>query len=104
RLGLDVTDPKDFPFIYKRLAALTAPEKTHIDDSEIVTGIMALPRLDSVVGRPRRSGRTLSPDAKPVPAITLDWTDALSVSKAWSESEDSAASTPPFRSLSTTKT
>ena len=43
RLGLDVTDRGDLPFIYRRLLSLAAPSNTHIDDSQIVTGVIPLP-------------------------------------------------------------
>jgi hypothetical protein len=101
RLGLDVTDPNDLPFIYKRLSALTAPAKTHIDDSEIVTGALPLPAVENgtVALCARQSGRAVFPDAKPVSKTTLNWTDALSLTKAWNREEDSVTTTSPFFSL-----
>lgn len=101
RLGLDVTDPDDLPFIYQRLRGLPAPAKIHVDDSEIVTGILPLPAFENgaFAVRVRHSGRSFSPDEQPVPTTTLNWRDALFLASAWRQGVDSVAATPPFCSL-----
>lgn len=98
RLGLDVTDPNDLPFIYKRLSALTAPAKTHIDDSEIVTGTLPLPAFENgtVALCARQAGRSVFPSANPASRATLDWTQSLSLAKAWNRAEDSVEISPSF--------
>ncbi|MGJ7506445.1 hypothetical protein [Variovorax sp. GT1P44] len=101
RLGLAVTDPGDLPFIYDRLKGLRAPVKIHIDDSAVVTGTLPMPAFEdgAIVLRPRRSGRAVRADAKPVPTASLDWTGALTLPTAWDASRDDAAAVLPFRRL-----
>ena len=66
RLGLDVTDRGDLPFIYKRLVKLPAPSTTHIDDSQIATGVFPLLAIEDGRGvvRARESGRAVIPKRK----------------------------------------
>ena len=84
RLGLDVTDPNDLPFIYERLRGLAAPAAIHIDDSEIVTGSLPLPAFENgtIMVRARRTGRAITAEAEPAPTATLDWTGARSLADA----------------------
>jgi hypothetical protein len=100
RLGLAVTDPNDLPFIYKRLTSLNAPARIHIDDSEIITGVIPLPAFEDgkIAVMSVSSGRALIPDPKPAPTMTLDWSDALSVGKSWDSARDTTA-IPPFKKL-----
>jgi len=106
RLDLDVTDPRDLPFIYERLSGLTAPVKVHIDDSEIVTGVIPLPAFENgtVAVLARQTGRSLSQDKESVRTATLNWSEALSLAEAWHPAEDSAEAIPPFCDLSDTAT
>ncbi len=101
RLGLDLTDPNDLPFIYKRLRDLPAPVQIHTDDSEVVTGVLPLPSFENgtVAVCARKLGISVFPDAKPMPKINLNWTDALFLEKAWHQKQSSAAATPPFFDL-----
>lgn len=101
RLGLAVTDPDDLAFIYDRLKGLRGPVKIHIDDSAVVTGVLPMPAFEdgAVVVRPRRTGRAVRADAKPVPTASLDWTGALALPTAWNAARDDAAAVPPFRRL-----
>ena len=88
RLGLDATDPADLPFIYQRLSSLSAPTKVHVDDSEIVTGVLPLPAFENgtIVLHARDTTRSTAPVSAGQPA-SLDWTAALTLSSAWGPDE-----------------
>jgi hypothetical protein len=78
RLSLAVTDPTDIPFIYQELARLGAPRKVHIDDSEIVTGVLALPVVDGAVLIPKSTSRPAEAGRPSAEARgDLDWSDLL---------------------------
>jgi hypothetical protein len=98
RLGLNVTDRDDLPFIYQRLSSLQAPVRTHADDSEILTGVFPLVSLRNRNGiiRARSAGRTLTSGGAATESATLDWTGALSLASAWDPATASAADVPPF--------
>lgn len=100
RLGLAVTDRNDLPFIYKRLKGLNAPAKIHIDDSEVVTGVVPLPAFEngSIILRARRAGRSIIRDAEPPQTATLNWTGALSLASALNDDVDPTA-VKPFRTF-----
>jgi hypothetical protein len=99
RLGLRVTDRKDLPLIYERLKSLGAPLRIHMDDGEIVTGVLPLPLVENgkVILRVLQTGRALRQEAEPPHKATLNWTEALSLRGG--REIDLAASTSPFHSL-----
>lgn len=83
RLGLRVTDPNDLPFIYQRLRDVSVATKAHMDDSEIVTGIVPLPAFEGgkVVQRAVSFGVSYSSHEAPPRTAQLDWSGALSMRK-----------------------
>ncbi|GHJ44043.1 hypothetical protein Cs7R123_13850 [Catellatospora sp. TT07R-123] len=61
RLGLTTTRPGDLPLVYRHLLTLGAPPGVHVDDSEVVTGVLALPVAGADVVVPVDTGRGLGP-------------------------------------------
>jgi hypothetical protein len=102
RLGLRVTDPKDLPFIYQRLRTVSVPTKSHIDDSEIVTGVLPLPAFEEskIVVTAVRSGVSYSKDETPPHTAALDWSEALSMLTS-EPIAISAATDPPLQQFDT---
>jgi hypothetical protein len=80
RLRLDATDPADLPFVYALLKQQGAPDKIHVDPSELLTGVLPLPRTRdgrhavAVLDTNRHVG-----DEGIVPIASLDWTGCLEV-------------------------
>jgi len=100
RLGLAFTNPNDLSFIYKRFRTFPAPLKVHFNDSELVTGTFPLPSFEAgtVVVCARSGSHVLHKESPST--ITLDWTQALLLVKAWNPEKDSAVAVPPFRRVS----
>ncbi|HET6533352.1 MAG TPA: hypothetical protein VFH03_22425 [Actinoplanes sp.] len=95
RLGLSATDPRDLPFIYRRLRESRAPVKVHTNASEIITGVFALPVAgDGGVIVPVSSSRPMQGPAGARPRSSLDWTGALHLASAWSDAHDPARLPP----------
>jgi hypothetical protein len=98
RLDLRATDAGDLPYIYERLGSLAAPKKVHVDDSELLTGVVPLPAGD----RPGTacwatdSGQQVWVGAPPSEERTLDWSPALSIHDGWRATGAADGLTPPF--------
>jgi hypothetical protein len=78
RLGLDVTDPADLPFVYEELRRMQAPHAP-TDDTEIVSGFFPLPFAAdgaSLYWRTETARRVVG-QPSPSATVDLDWTLAL---------------------------
>ncbi|MBV1853794.1 hypothetical protein [Catellatospora tritici] len=75
RLGLVATRPGDLPLVYQHLLALGAPQGVHVDDAEVVTGVLPLPVAGADVFVPVDTARPVRPT--PPGGAGLDLTAAL---------------------------
>ncbi|MEV8438620.1 hypothetical protein AB0425_14675 [Actinosynnema sp. NPDC051121] len=76
RLDLAATEERDLPAIYRALCALGMPSKIHVDESEILTGVFPLPRLDDgrTVLVPTSGNHVTTGAHRDLGTASLDWT------------------------------
>jgi len=99
RLGLDATDPIDLPMLYERFRTKMAPMKIHIDDTEILTGVVPLPTTENgqSIYWAKRADRVVKPNQRNLHRRqTLDWTAALSLTSASESGRVIDTTFPPF--------
>jgi hypothetical protein len=97
RLGLAVTDARDTPFIYKGLSGFHLPHKIHIDDSEIVSGVLPLPVAGNTASLAASAGRKLSRAEEGV-VHSLNWVGSCMIGGNW-EAADNAAAIPAWAQI-----
>jgi tetratricopeptide (TPR) repeat protein len=100
RLGLEVTDERDMPHIYRSLYDLRAPRRIHVDESELVTGVFPLPTVNngtSVLWN-KDLGGSIYIDDEQNRRKSLDWTNAINLKISWNlKGGDDADRVPPFQ-------
>ncbi|MGN7159394.1 hypothetical protein [Sphingomonas sp. SAFR-052] len=77
RLGLSMTKAEDADHVHRQLVELPAPQKVHVDSSELLTGALPVFRRQALSG-PASQG-TIDIATPIEPPLSLDWSGALQI-------------------------